>query len=353
MLRSAREPADFELSYSPGWFDRLTEWIDRMPGSNAAWCLGLLVLQLGYLTAALWLTGRRPVGTIDFGLVFFVVVTPYFLWVRFHLDAVASAALDAFRPALEVSHAEFRRLRYELTTLSARTTWIVTALAVVGALANVMLLPSASLASQYSSTLGVALVIVGPVGLSTMAVVAVSTAQALHQLRMVQRIHELAGKIDLFRSKPLYAFSGLTARTGVSFLLVAYYVAAVRPDLVHYSPALEALLLAIIPTAIACFVVPLRGMHRRLAAEKNRLLMAATSRFEVAFARLNARVDEGNLQDADKVNMQISSLVTERDTIARISTWPWEPATLTGFLTALVLPGVLWVVQRMLERAGF
>ena len=41
----------------------------------------------------------------------------------------AAAALDAFRPMLAVSDAEFLRLRYELTTLPARTTRIVTAVA--------------------------------------------------------------------------------------------------------------------------------------------------------------------------------------------------------------------------------
>jgi hypothetical protein len=31
MPRSARENATFERPYAPGWFDRLTDWVDRMP----------------------------------------------------------------------------------------------------------------------------------------------------------------------------------------------------------------------------------------------------------------------------------------------------------------------------------
>jgi len=342
----------FERPYSPGWMDRLIDWVDRMAGPNALYCLGLLVLQFGYVTALLWFNGKLPVGSIDLRLAFVVVVAPYLLWVRFYLDRVAVAALDAFRPVLAVSDPEFLRLRYELTTLPARTTRVVTSVAIAAFLLNAVLLPR-SIVFQYGSSLEAALIVIGPIALFTAAVVAVSIAQAIHQLRMVERIHALVGQVALLRAKPLYAFSQLTARTGVSFLLLAYYVAAVRPDLVSNSEALEVALVAMVPTAIACFVLPLRGMHRRLAAEKDRALAKVASRIEAVFVRLHERVDQGILADADKLNNQITSLLAEREALARVSTWPWEPATLTGFLTTLVLPALLWGAQRVLERVGF
>ena len=304
------------------------------------------------VTALLWFDGKLPFGSIDLRLVFMVVVAPYFIWVRFYLDGVAAAALDVFRPLLAVSDAEFLRLRYELTTLPARTTRIVTSVVMAVFLLNAVLLPG-SIVWQYGSSLEAALITIGPVGLFTVAVVAVSTFQAIHQLRMVERIYDLVGKIDLLRAKPLYAFSKLTARTGASFLLLTYYVAAVRPDLVLRSPALEALLVAMVPTAVACFVLPLRGMHRRLAAEKDRALTQLASRFEIVFERLHDRVEQEILEDADKLNMQITSLSAEREALARVSTWPWEPATLTGFLTTLVLPALLWGIQHVLAWVGF
>ena len=39
-------------------------------------------------------------------------------------------------------------------------------------------------------------------------------------------------------------------------------------------------------------------------------------------------------------------------TVGRISTWPWAPTTLTGFVSALLLPVLLWVIQRLLTRFG-
>jgi len=271
---------------------------------------------------------------------------------RFHLDRVAATAMDAFRPVLAVTDGEFSRLRYEMTTLPARTTRIVTLVAITAFLLNAVLLPD-SIVFQYGPSLEAALIVMGPIMLLTNAVVAVSTVQAIRQLRMVDRIYDLVGTISLLRAKPLYAFSQLTARTGGSFLLLAYYVAAVRPDLVSSSPALETLLVAMVPTAVACFVLPLRGMHRRLAAEKDRALAQVASRLEAVFMRLHERVDQGILADMDKLNIQITSLSAEREVLARVSTWPWEPATLTGFLTTLVLPALLWGIQRVVERIGF
>ena len=123
--------------------------------------------------------------------------------------------------------------------------------------------------------------------------------------------------------------------------------------MVSNSPFVEALLVAMVPTAVACFVLPLRGMHRRLTAEKDRALAQVTSRLEVVFVRVHERVDQDVLADADKLNLQIASLSAEREALARVSTWPWEAATLTGFLTTLVLPALLWGIQHVLARVGF
>jgi hypothetical protein len=131
---------------------------------------GLLVFQSGYLTALLWLNGKLSVGAIDLRLSFIVVIAPYLLWVRFYLDRVAASALDVFRSVLAISDADFLRLRYELTTLPAGTTRIVTAVAVVVFLLNAVLLPG-SILWQYGSSLEGDVLTVGPVGLFAVAVV--------------------------------------------------------------------------------------------------------------------------------------------------------------------------------------
>ena len=120
--------------------------------------------------------------------------------------------------------------------------------------------------------------------------------------------------------------------------------------LVFGSPALRALLVAMVPIAIASFVLPLHGIHLRIAAEKSRALAEATSRFETLIVRLHERVDKELLADADKLNVQITGVIAEREALSRLSTWPWDPATVTGFATALLVPLLLWVITHVLER---
>ena len=268
------------------------------------------------------------------------------------LIAGSSTRTHGLRPAMTVDESELTRLRYMLTTLPRRTTRIITAVAVGFFIVNWLRAP-AWLMEQYTSTARAGLFVMGPLGLFTFVVAALSIAQAVHQLQMVEYVHRHATTIRLFRTKPLYAFSHVAARTGMSFLLLIYYVAAVRPDVLFASPPLKLLLLVMVFTAVGCFVLPLRGMHRRIAAEKDRALAKTAQRFETLTARLHDQIESGNLADADKIAMQLSGVMTERDAIARVSTWPWEPATVTAFVTTMVLPAIVWVMQRAATRMGF
>lgn len=308
------------------------------------------MVQSAWVLGILWWNGRLH-HDFEVSSIFVVAIAPYMLWVRFYLDGVAARAMDAFRPALAVSDEEFSRLRYELTTLPAPLTRIATIVAIVGYVVNVLLLPDRIIA-QFGPSRGVTAVLLAPVAMFTLAVVMISTAQAARQLWMVDLLHGLAEHVNLFRVKPFYAFSGLAARTGASFLVLAYFIMAIRPDIVQDTPALQILIVGMLPTAVACFVLPLYGMHLRLVAEKDRLLAEANGRFETLLTRLHARVDGEILGDAEKISHQLSSLASEREAISRLSTWPWEAATVTGFLTTLVLPVLIWLVQRLLGRFG-
>jgi hypothetical protein len=342
----------FEPPYPAGWLDRLIDWIDRAPGSNVAWLVGFALLQATYVTGLCWWEGTLPVGDVDLPRLFVVVVAPYLLGTRFYLDRVACAALDDFRPALSVDDAELERMRYELTTLPARTTLVLTVFAAVVFLVNWVRIPTWIL-EQYAHTLGAGLIAMGPLGLFTFTVGVLSIAQAVHQLQMVERIHGRATTIRLFRTKPLYAFSRVAAQTGMSLLLLIYYVTAVRPDVLLASPPLKALVLAMVATAVGCFILPLRGMHRRIAAEKDRALAMTALRFETLTARLHERFEAGDITDGDKLATQLAGVVAERDAVARVPTWPWDTTTMTAFVTTMVLPVIVWILQRVLTRLGF
>jgi hypothetical protein len=57
----------------------------------------------------------------------------------------------------------------------------------------------------------------------------------------------------------------------------------------------------------------------------------------------NAHENIGDLETA------LKALTSERLLVRSISTWPWDPGTLRGFVSTLLVPIVLWLVTRLLE----
>lgn len=52
----------------------------------------------------------------------------------------------------------------------------------------------------------------------------------------------------------------------------------------------------------------------------------------------------------DALSKAQTALVQERDLIARLSTWPWDPTTLRAVVSAIALPIVLFLITRVLDR---
>jgi hypothetical protein len=105
-----------EAPFPPGWIDRLTVWIDRLPGS--AWIFYILcILGLGVLiNAVFWIDGGMPVGSIDPANSSFAIFVAHWLPLYQYLTGVGSRSLKVFRPLLETDDAETARIEYELAS---------------------------------------------------------------------------------------------------------------------------------------------------------------------------------------------------------------------------------------------
>jgi len=267
-----------------------------------------------------------------------------------YLDSTALRSLEAFRPALGLTPAEVGRLEYELTTLPARQAWLVTA---IGAAFGILVVLLGHVDARLRAAPAVVPIVVA-FGILGFIVTAELLYHTVRQLRLVSRIHSMAAAIDLFRFTPLYAFSRLSAQTGLIFLLVVYFDIAVNPE-TFVNPALLAINIIGLPLiAAACFILPLVGMHLRLVREKQRLQWETHERIEASMKQLYQRVDKMDLRDADAMNKTISSLVMTRELIARLPTWPWQPGTFTVFFTAFSLPVLVFLIQMFLKSVlGF
>ena len=73
-------------------------------------------------------------------------------------------------------------------------------------------------------------------------------------------------------------------------------------------------------------------------------------RIKLTLDRLHNCVDENKLDDVVQLNSVMNSLNTEGNLLEKLRTWPWSTETLTGFLSAIVLPIILFLIQIAIQK---
>lgn len=341
------EVEHFTEPYSPSWLDRLITWIEHLPGP--VW-LFYAALPLGFTLLfhlLSWQSGILAPGKLDLELINATLIPIYFLALMHYLNSVARRALEAFRPALEINQAEYERLRFELTTVPAKVGRAGIGVGIVLTILQVLADPAGyHLSDPKAIYIPIFLIIVTAFLLTTLVMYIYRT---IRQLGLVNQLHRQATRINLFQLAPVHAFSALTARTGTGLILFSVYLVVVNTA-AGIDLASLGLVVVIGLLGVVCFILPLNGMHGRLVAEKGYLMAEVNQRLEEMVSKLYRRVDADNLERMDDLNKAIASLAQVRDVQARFSTWPWEPGTLRGFLSALILPIMLWLIITILGQ---
>ena len=299
---------------------------------------------------AVWASGLAPVGQLTASQTFWGIWTVGFLWLAHHLDGVAARAFQTFRPAISPNVLDLDREAYELTTIPARPAWVVTGLAVLFTLSYYAADPVASQVVGYAPVPLVGRAIVESFAT---AVIMLIFYQGFRQLRAVRRIHASADRVDPFQPAPLYAFSRLTSRTGLALaavVLLGYAGNPVPLDSPNFATLWLPWLIAFPLGGVAIFIVPLLGMHDRLVAAKAGLQAAGERRLTALLAELHADVNGLSLGRADGLGKLLAATLSEREVLAKLPTWPWSAGTLRGFVTAILLPLGLFLVQRILSQ---
>ncbi len=333
--------------YSPSWVDHFTAWVDRLPGPSWLYYVGLGLVLLLVQIILLWIEGAYPVGTFFPAQAYTAGAVAYVLALLPYLDNRADSALTTLRPALKVSEEEYSQLRYQLTTLPARPTVLASLVAVTFIVLTEQLWGSptgyeALASSPVSATLSYSVYLISWWPFSAFVY------HTVHHLRLINRIYCRHTCIDLFRMRPLYAFSNLTAVTAASLAFLTYGWQAINPGML-FDPTAFGIALLIAVLAASTFVWPLLGIHRLLVEEKERLLDNSSLRLEAALVELDQRMDSGDLEGMEDLNMAIASLEIEQNVLSRIPTWPWQPETVRLLLAALLFPLGLWITQIVLQ----
>lgn len=101
---------------------------------------------------------------------------------------------------------------------------------------------------------------------------------------------------------------------------------------------------------ILIFTLPLIGMRNRLIKEKSQRLKQINEFLQLTIERIHSKINDQEDTDMQEANSTMSALIQERALIEKVSTWPWDTGTIRGFVSTLLLPIVIWLITRLLER---
>jgi hypothetical protein len=346
--RTQAENQDIARPYAPSWIHFLGGWVDRRPGPNWSYYLGLAAIMLLIQAIVLWADGAPTTGIVWLALAYLAAAIAYMLALIHYLDKRAVEALATMRPALNASKQEYRQMCYRLSTLPALTTL----LASLAALAFVILTEAIGepLRPEALAAFSVSTTLFRISYLMCWFVFGAFLYHTVHQLRVINHIYTQHTRIDLFRAKPLYAFSNLAALTAGSLAMISYGWLLANPWIDQTDPFVLIPMFFLSLFAIITFIWPQMGIHRIQVSEKERLLDEASQRFEAAIGKLHRRMDDGELEEMTELNMAMASLEIELNALRKTPTWPWEPEVLQLLITALAFPLGLWLIQLILQR---
>lgn len=329
------------------WNDRLLEWIEgwRWP---VAFSLAALILLTGLaLHAVEWIFADLEPGTFT-AYIWSLPFYPFgILAIIAAQNRISRAALARFRPATDFSDEEHAAIAHELTHQPALSALLA---GIAFGTFGVVIELSKPTAGDTFRDFPIAYAVLLVVSFLFYSFAGPWLIRTVRLLRMVARLHREARHIDLLSPDPVHAFSSLTAAVGMS--IVAITTLSVTTDPQTHATTAGLILTGILVTmSLACFILPLWGMHRRLQQEQARLAGEVGERIETTLQRLYVNVDEDQ-PGATEQRDRLLALVAARDMVDRLSTWPWRAETPRWLLSALVIPLAIWGATRFLERSG-
>jgi hypothetical protein len=168
------------------------------------------------------------------------------------------------------------------------------------------------------------------------------------QLRIVSEIHARHTQINLFRLRPLYSLSKLTAQTAAIISLIIYVAILAAPRL-YSDPVVITSIVALGAVTAAIAIAPLWGIHRRLAGEKARVQNEASQRLEATLTEFDRRLDMGQTEGMSEMKAAIEGHILRQNFLDKIPTWPWSADTARLLATAVLLPLILYLTQRLVQ----
>jgi len=348
MTKSNQSNTAPQLPYAPSWIDRITAAVNKIRIPFVI--VYLLIWLVFFITLILmrWQEGVFPTGHINKTDVVMSLTSIFFVALIHYLDNWAVKKLNIFRESIIVADEDFEGLAYQLSNLPPRPTLIASLISFGFGAVTFIITPSSYgfIHIGFNSPSSVLQLVNFLFSWFTFGAL---SYHAFHQLTLGGMATANYLRINLFNLSPVYTFAGLTMRSAMGWLIMAYAWALTTPNLFQN--------LVIIATigfmqvvAVLTFVLPLLGTHDKIVEKKTHSLHEISTRMEVVVDEMS-KVDEDYDKDRlAKLRDILSTLSMAEERIKKIPTWPWKPSIVNSLGTAILLPNAIWVVQLTVEK---
>jgi hypothetical protein len=335
-----------QVSQPPSWVDRILDGVDRLPVPYGVTYLAAAVIIMAVLQGLLWRVGASAFPRLS------ILVLPAAAWYVWPLasmqltNSLSIQALKAFRPALGISDREFEQLNSQVSTLPRRPALIASFTFFAVTLVTTLAFPQLIVTSLPGGRGGLLFTVIGAVGYFFVGALMLHSTRQLAQIR---GLYEQAEHLSILYPEQSYAFSTVTATTLLSWAGLIYVTVAVIPELIT-NPVYLPVTLALVLILLTSFASVLIGVNRRLRKEKAALRAELVRDLQSAFEQLHGKFAVGEMDDMSALRQAISAMREELGFINRLSTWPWQPGTTAGVLSALILPALVVLIQEAVRR---
>ena len=325
---------------------------------NTAW-IDLLLLRLDALRLPAWifyLALLLTIGLMDlFGFgpnseyslydhFFAAFVTVWFLALIHILQRLANSTFTQFSPSFAVSKSKIENYRQSFLFAPAWIGWLTLALG----LSTFGTQLSAGLQVGFLETANVPILVLIAGFLAfvgTSALTLYFMINSVRRLLLIISFHKQIKQVDIFNLESLRAFSRYTSTTSIAILLT---ILVNQPFIVDTEGIIFFAIFILV--GVAVFITPLIGLRNLITIERDQQLTEIMSDITNISKKVRQAIRNNEEDRLGKLKNGTDVLLTQRDELAKIKTWPWKSGTIRGFSTAFLLPIFLWLVTRILER---
>ena len=326
-----------KIFYNPSYINHLSNWLEGLSGTTWVYYFGLGAFLLVLQSATAWLEGVIPVGVFLPIHIFLAAAITFIIAVIAFFDRLARSALETIKPSLTIDEVKYKELEYQLTNIPALKSILASALTLT-IVVFIEIITGEVFQIEALRGYPISMYLFRVTYLICWWFFGVFIYHTTHQLGLINRIYTNYTLIDLFRMHPLYGFSNLAALTAGSLLMLPYGWLYINPSIKLTNPVVLSMYFIISTIAVITFLLPQLGIHRLQNAEKKYLLDEINQRYKITMEEIHKYVDSRNFNDTSNIISTQNALGSERDTIKKISTWPWQPETFRWLFTAMVLP---------------